>query len=960
MALRRRRKGGGGLEAWPGYVDALSTLLMVIIFVLLVFVLAQGFLSVALSSRDRALERLNRQVSELSELLALERGQAEELRTSLSRTAEELRASSAAREALARNFSVLREERDRLAAEREATRAERDRLSARIADLELAAGGGAARIAELEGRLAEALARAEAAGGDAAATVRTLTDAQRLLAAERAALEAVRRDLAAARDQSTALARDLAQERGTREATQRDLAQERTTREATQRDLAMARNEITALSGNLTAERDQRTQRERELAQARDQGQALARDLAATRQARDTATESLEARRREAEALARDLAAARASLAAAQRDIATLREEAAALDRTVRADRATIEARLSDIARLTDQIRGLEALRDQMERQAAAAMARAGDEERLRGTAEAALGEAQRLLANVTGRATTAEREAAEAAARASAADRAAAEAAARTAAAERLAGEARQAAGVAEARSAAAERVAGEARQAAGVAEARSAAAERVAQESQRAAQDADRARAAATLLATEASRRVQDAERSRTAADGQAAEYARLSESARTQVALLTRQLEALRAELARVAATLEAEENAGRDKDAQIVNLGARLNAALAARVEELQQYRSDFFGRLRRVLGDRPEVRIVGDRFVFQSEVLFPVGGAELSPGGQAQIRDLARVLIDLAGQFPPDLAWVLRVDGHADRSPVRGGGRFASNWELSAARSIAVAQLLMQEGLPANRLAAAAFGDTQPLDDRDTPDAFARNRRIELRLEAGPAGTRAAAPTPARNTQEAIRGLACGRVAELQGGSLVAGIGPRGSQARLRAALPGATPRLAVAEFDGPYCPVLEALRPVEPSAGAAAMRIGLGNGNPVREGDPLLFDVALPDWAAHVTLVYLSSDNKAVTLETLGRQQAGLRLRLGTPRPNFPGWMAEPPFGTDLVLAVASEAPLFATPRPIIEPVQDFATALRAAIAAARAAAQRVSADLTVVEVTPR
>jgi chemotaxis protein MotB len=939
MALRRRRKGGGGLEAWPGYVDALSTLLMVIIFVLLVFVLAQGFLSVALSSRDRALERLNRQVSELSELLALERGQAEELRTSLSRTAEELRASSAAREALARNFSVLREERDRLAAEREATRAERDRLSARIADLELAAGGGAARIAELEGRLAEALARAEAAGGDAAATVRTLTDAQRLLAAERAALEAVRRDLAAARDQSTALARDLAQERGTREATQRDLAQERTTREATQRDLAMARNEITALSGNLTAERDQRTQRERELVQAREQGQALARDLAATRQARDTATESLEARRREAEALARDLAAARASLAAAQRDIATLREEAAALDRTVRADRATIEARLSDIARLTDQIRGLEALRDQMERQAAAAMARAGDEERLRGTAEAALGEAQRLLANVTGRATTAEREAAEAAARASAADRATAEAAARTAAAERLAGEARQAAGVAEARSAAAERVA---------------------QESQRAAQDADRARAAATLLATEASRRVQDAERARTAADGQAAEYARLSESARTQVALLTRQLEALRAELARVAATLEAEENAGRDKDAQIVNLGARLNAALAARVEELQQYRSDFFGRLRRVLGDRPEVRIVGDRFVFQSEVLFPVGGAELSPGGQAQIRDLARVLIDLAGQFPPDLAWVLRVDGHADRSPVRGGGRFASNWELSAARSIAVAQLLMQEGLPANRLAAAAFGDTQPLDDRDTPDAFARNRRIELRLEAGPAGTRAAAPTPARNTQEAIRGLACGRVAELQGGSLVAGIGPRGSQARLRAALPGATPRLAVAEFDGPYCPVLEALRPVEPSAGAAAMRIGLGNGNPVREGDPLLFDMALPDWAAHVTLVYLSSDNKAVTLETLGRQQAGLRLRLGTPRPNFPGWMAEPPFGTDLVLAVASEAPLFATPRPIIEPVQDFATALRAAIAAARAAAQRVSADLTVVEVTPR
>jgi chemotaxis protein MotB len=890
MALGRRRRGGGGLEAWPGYVDALSTLLMVIIFVLLVFVLAQGFLSVALSSRDRALERLNRQVSELSELLALERGQAEELRTSLSRTAEELRASSAAREALSRNLSILREDRDRLAQERDATRTDRDRLAARIADLELAAGGGATRIAELEGRLAEALARAEAAGGDAARTVRTLTDAQRLLAAERAALEAVRRDLAAARDQAAALSRDLAQERATREATARDLAQERTAREATVRDLAMARNEGEALAGNLAAEREARAQRERELAQAREQGQALARDLTTTRQARDTANEALEARRREAEELARDLATARAALEAARRDIATLRDEAALLDRTVRADRATIEARLSDIARLTDEIRGLEALRDQLERQAAATLARLGEEERQRGAADLALADARRMLEAATNRAGTAE-----------------------------------QAAAAADAR-----------------------------------AQEAERARAAATLLATEAGRRAQETDRARSAAEGQAAEHARLSESARAQVALLTRQLEALRAELARVAATLEAEENAGRDKEAQIVALGQRLNAALAARVEELQQYRSDFFGRLRRVLGDRPEVRIVGDRFVFQSEVLFPVGGAELSTGGQQQVRDLARVLIDLAAQFPPDLAWVLRVDGHADRSPIRPGGRFASNWELSAARSIAVAQLLMQEGLPSNRIAAAAFGETQPLDDRDAPDAFARNRRIELRLEAGPAGTRAAAPAPARKTQEAIRGLACGRVAELQGGGLVAGIGPRGSQARLRAALPGATPRLAIAEFDGPYCPVLEALRPVEPSAAASALRIGLGNGNPVREGDPLLFDLALPDWAAHVTLVYLSSDGSAVTLETLGRQQAGQRLRLGTPRANFAGWLAEPPYGTDLVLAIASDQPLFATRRPVIEPVADFAAALRNAIAAARAAGQRVSADLTVIEVTQR
>jgi chemotaxis protein MotB len=202
---------------------------------------------------------------------------------------------------------------------------------------------------------------------------------------------------------------------------------------------------------------------------------------------------------------------------------------------------------------------------------------------------------------------------------------------------------------------------------------------------------------------------------------------------------VALLTRQLEALRGEMARLNAALDASEVETRDRDAQIALLGQRLNAALAARVEELQSYRSDFFGRLRQVLGDRPEVRIVGDRFVFQSEVLFPVGGAELSAAGQQQVRELARVLIGLSAQFPRDLAWVLRVDGHADRSPLRGTGRFASNWELSAARAIAVAQLLIAEGLPPNRVAAAAFGDTQPLDDRDTPEAYARNRRIELRL-----------------------------------------------------------------------------------------------------------------------------------------------------------------------------------------------------------------------------
>jgi chemotaxis protein MotB len=467
MALARGRRShqGGGLEAWPGYVDALSTLLMVIIFVLLVFALAQGFLSVALSTRDQALDRVNRQVAELAEMLALERGQATELRGTLTRTATELRAAAAARDALATQLREAREERERMGAERDAIRGERDRLAARVTDLDLASRGGADRLASLEQRLAEALRRSEAVGSDAAQTARDLT-------AERAA---------------------------------------------------------------------------------------------------------------------RQQAAARA----------------AELEAQVRLDRATVEARMADIANLYDQVRALTALRDQLERQAQEASRRAG-------------GEAE------------------------------------------------------------------------------------------------------------------------GRAAAEARALEQGRLAESARAQVALLTRQVDELRAQIARVATVLEVSEAAAREKDVQIANLGSRLNAALAARVEELQRYRSDFFGRLRDLLGERPEVRVVGDRFVFQSEVLFPAASADLSGPGQQQVRATARIFQDLAARIPADVNWILRVDGHADRNPIRSG-RFATNWELSAARAIAVAQLLIQEGLPSNRVAATAFGDNQPLDVADTPEAHARNRRIELRL-----------------------------------------------------------------------------------------------------------------------------------------------------------------------------------------------------------------------------
>jgi chemotaxis protein MotB len=461
----RRRGRGGNLDVWPGYVDALSTLLMVIIFVLLVFVLAQGFLSVALSSREKAMDQLNLRVAELAELLSLEAAQGEQLRQQLGRLGDDLRGTAAARDAAMQSLALLREERDRLTGERDGLRGERDRLGARLSDLELAARSAADRAGAMERQMAEALGRAERTGGDAARLQRDLRGSQTELAAAQAALEAMRR-------------------------------------------------------------------------------------------------------------------------------------EAQALDRQVRVERETVTQRLSEMARLSEQIRALTALRDELER-------RAAQEQRGRERAEAESGE-------------------------------------------------------------------------------------------------------------------------------------RARLAESAAAQVALLTRQTEALRAELARLSRALDLAEAEGRDRNAQIALLGQRLNAALAARVEELQRYRSDFFGRLRDVLGERPEVRIVGDRFVFQGEVLFAPGSAELSEAGLRQLRDLAGVLSEVTPLIPADVAWVMRVDGHADRTPIRSA-RFASNWELAAARAIAVAQILIAEGLPANRVAATSFGDAQPIDAGDSPQALARNRRIELRL-----------------------------------------------------------------------------------------------------------------------------------------------------------------------------------------------------------------------------
>ncbi|WP_375458054.1 peptidoglycan -binding protein [uncultured Enterovirga sp.] len=205
-----------------------------------------------------------------------------------------------------------------------------------------------------------------------------------------------------------------------------------------------------------------------------------------------------------------------------------------------------------------------------------------------------------------------------------------------------------------------------------------------------------------------------------------------------ANATIDLLNQQIMAMRRQLAALEEALSASETRDRESQARIADLGSRLNVALAQRVQELSRYRSDFFGRLRQVLGNRSDVRIVGDRFVLQSEVLFQAGRAELRPEANGELDRIAAVILDVAKDIPPDIPWILRVDGHTDARPIQSAA-FPSNWSLSSARAISVVQYLVGKGLPPQRLGATGFGEFQPLELGTTDEAYGRNRRIEMKL-----------------------------------------------------------------------------------------------------------------------------------------------------------------------------------------------------------------------------
>jgi chemotaxis protein MotB len=468
--------GRGGsrrsINIWPGFVDGLATLLLVVIFVLMVFMVAQFFLSVALTGKDEALTRLETEINELAELLALERGANTELRVNVQQLSAELQSSLASRESLTSQLAALSEERASLANQLAALADERDRLAALVSQEQ----DERERLAGLLGSREESLAEARS-----------------------------------------------------------DLQQTRQALAERESELDEARSRLNAALARLEVEQ-----------------QRLEEALAA-------------------------IAAGKAEL-----------EDAYA---TIDADKDKIEAQLAELAIL-------KSLRDDLV-------------ERLRASEGELEGERQAL-------------------------------------------------------------------------------------------------------------------------------AEERELSAEAQIQVTLLNRQLAALREQLARVSEALDLAQTKNEEQEVQIADLGRRLNVALASKVQELARYRSEFFGRLREILGDRQDIRIVGDRFVFQSEVLFASGSATIAEEGRPQLARLASTLKEIAAQIPNDLDWVLRVDGHTDRQPINTFA-FPSNWELSTARAVSVVKFLIDQGIPPQRLAATGFGEFQPLDTGGDEIAYRRNHHIEFKL-----------------------------------------------------------------------------------------------------------------------------------------------------------------------------------------------------------------------------
>ncbi|NNG05219.1 MAG: peptidoglycan -binding protein [Inquilinus sp.] len=747
MFATSRRSSTRGLNIWPGFVDALAALLTVVIFVLMVFMVAQFYLSNALSGREEMVERLGRQITELNQLLGLERAENADLRVGYAQLSAELQGLIGEREALAEELGALR--------------AEQRSLSEQLAEALAARRELEGEIGRIDGELADAYRTIDADRETIELRLREIASLQ----ADIQALRAVRGNLEvqiaaltlameAAEAEAERLGVSLDEAQSLQALLERQLAESRAETETAVAALELRQRDLDALTAALeaaVAERDAMAatlagraatieELEAALAAARVEAEAVVATLELRQSDLDRLTATLEAAEAERTTLTATLAerdatieelgaALAASRVAAAEAVASLELSQADLDRLTAALEAargeqvqlltSIEDREADLAALRLQLAALEAERSGLAATLAAAAA-AGDDlaDRLR-LSDAEILQLRDLLASrelAIGE-LTAERDAAAAARDEAGAER------------DRLLAEA----------------------------EGLSVTLRLTEEERDRLLAELtglrDRAQALETELSSAAERttlaqrqidekdiRIDELVAALGTTEAALDEQTRLSTQSQALVAQLNVQIEQLRQQLARVEAALTESEAKVGDRDVEIADLNSRLNQALVRRVEELSRYRSEFFGRLREVIGRRDDIRVVGDRFVFQSEVLFPSGSARLQAGGKEQLARFAGTLLEIARDIPGEVDWILRVDGHTDKVPVGPRAGFASNWELSTGRATEVVQYLIDQGIPANRLAAAGFGEFQPLDPADTPAALRRNRRIELKLD----------------------------------------------------------------------------------------------------------------------------------------------------------------------------------------------------------------------------
>jgi chemotaxis protein MotB len=767
MALQRRGGRGGGHSAtiWPGFVDAMTGLLLVLMFVLTIFTVVQFVLRDEISGQQDQLTELTSEVASLTAALGLERDRTASLETDLS-DASDL---SSAQAAL---IATLTAERDQTAAALADAETRITGFEAQVAGLLAERGDLRDQVAGLEQTRADLLTEQEALNL-ALASARTEIDA----AAEAARLAAARRE--AMETLVARLQNDSATQGETINALEAERLLDAAAAEALRAELADADAELTAMTLALEEQRRQAEETLTLLAAAESARDDLDVRLAATILARDRAEADLAAALGDAadldarllaalslqEVTEADLAAARAALdtAAAERD-----NLAATLDAT-RADR---EARLA----------AAEAAQADLETRLAAALAAqelaAGDMEAARQAIESALAAAEADRATLQDRLTQALL--AQSALRAEMAARAALDNPDEVADLESqlAAALAARDAAIADRRNAEAAADDLSARLAATL----DGANDEIVDTLTRQAEDL-RAELAAALAArdrAETDRTLALSETDRqaallAAAQGALSEQEALSAESQRQVAALNEQVAALRAEVGQLQSLLDLAETADVEAQVQIEALGAQLNTALArvaaeerrraeleeaerlrlqaeterlareaadlaAEAQDLERYRSDFFGRLRDVVDGQEGIRIEGDRFVFSSEVLFDPGRAELAPEGQAELAAVGALLRTIKAEIPPGIDWVIRVDGHTDNVPLSGQGEFADNWELSQARALSVVRYLIDnEDIPPERLAANGFGEFQPVTTEDTDAARALNRRIELKL-----------------------------------------------------------------------------------------------------------------------------------------------------------------------------------------------------------------------------